>query len=78
MSHQYKKKHKRRSCDNKIRYSTKNGAYIAMHVMKRKKVILHKMQVYHCCYCNGWHFGRTNEMDLQSFERLERILVADV
>lgn len=67
------RRHYRKSCKNKIRYNTKNGAHIAYHVLKRSRLIFHKMRPYKCQYCNGWHIGKIHEVDYKSFEKLKRL-----
>ena len=67
------RRHRRKSCTHKIRYNTKNGAHIAYHVLKRKRLIFHEMRPYFCPYCHGWHIGKIHKVDYKAFEKLKRM-----
>jgi ribosomal protein L37AE/L43A len=64
------RRHKKKSCKNKIGFNTKNGAHISMHIIKRKNLIFHQMKVYKCRYCHKWHVGRINKVDYTQFDKL--------
>lgn len=67
------RRHKRKSCRGKIRYKTKDGAHIAMHVQRRRKDIFgfRELEVYKCPFCKGWHVGRTAKVNYRAFDKLK-------
>lgn len=65
------KRHKKKSCKHKIRHKTEDGAYTAIYHLKKRNFILHKMKVYKCRYCKGFHIARTKEIDYSQFDKLK-------
>lgn len=65
-----KKKHKKKSCSSKVGYKTINGAYAGIRNLHKRHFIFHKLQPYHCKYCEKWHVGRTGQIHYDKFDEL--------
>ncbi len=53
-----KRRIRRKSCEGKIQYDTKELAAKALYKMiKSNKVTLGNLNVYHCKFCNQYHWG---------------------
>jgi hypothetical protein len=65
------KKHRRKSCKNKIAHETKENAYAAMRKLLKRNFIFHHIHPYLCPYCGKWHLGRTKKIIYKKFEKLK-------
>ena len=65
------KKHRKKSCKNKIRHSSKEAAYAAMRHLLKRNFIFHHIHPYYCNYCGKWHLGRTKEIIYKRFKELK-------
>ena len=47
----------KKSCRSKVKYRTEEAAYRSMSVGVN---VLHRLQVYKCYYCSGFHIGHSS------------------
>ena len=52
-----KRRIRRRSCEGKTKYKTRNAAKVAIHTGNHKGFML----PYKCKFCKQWHVGRPNK-----------------
>ncbi len=48
---------RRKQCSGKIRHADQPSAKLALFRLTRLKGYTGHMNVYHCCFCGGWHIG---------------------
>jgi len=52
-----KKNARRRKCENKVRYSSMEGAAEGIERLREVKKVTELLTPYPCGFCQGWHFG---------------------
>jgi len=52
-----KRKLRRKKCEGKTRYTTRDSAWCAAR--KLKKTLAQNIRAYKCKFCKGWHIGHT-------------------
>lgn len=53
-----KRRIRRRSCQNKRRFDTKEQAGGVLGYLKRRGVMDRQTEIYPCKFCGGYHLGR--------------------
>ncbi len=61
---------KKKKCESKVLHKTKKDANIAMWSTLQRHFIFHRLKVYKCEHCGGWHVGRTKAILYDRFLEL--------
>lgn len=52
-----KRRMRRKQCTYKVRHKNKNGAYSALRRVYKNNINNHRLHVYKCNFCGGYHLG---------------------